>query len=88
MTNPAQTRAAAIEITLHRLQHPDQPDTYEESIHSTLVRLCKPAGVENLMNLTIHLADCMAAVLVKDSGSREAAIAALQQELSTAGSNK
>lgn len=88
MPDPTQTRAAAIETTLHRLQHPNQPDAYEDSIHGTLVRLCKPAGVENLMALTIHLADAMAAVLVKDCGSREAAIESLQQQLAEAGERR
>lgn len=78
---PDQTRRAAAELTLHRLQHPNQPEAYEDTVYGTLARLCKPAGVDNLMALAIHLADLMAAVLVKDTGSREAAIADLQQQL-------
>lgn len=83
MASPHQTRTAAIELTLHRLQHPNQPETYEDSIHGTIARLC-PTGVQDLTALVIHLADCMAAVLIKDCDSREAAIASLQQQLTDA----
>lgn len=80
----SQTRRSAMELTLHRLTHQAEPETYEESIYGTLVRLCKPTGVDNLMELVIHLADGMAAVMERECGSREAAIESLRQQLAEA----
>ena len=81
MTTPqqTQTRQAAMELTLHRLTTPTPGAIYDE-----IVRLCTGTGSADLMEITIHLADAMAAVLVKDTGSREAAITALQQQLANA----
>jgi hypothetical protein len=73
---PDQTRTAAIQLTLHRLTASDPAAVYDE-----VVRLCKPAGVENLMALAIHLADAMAVMTERECGSREAAIKSLQQQL-------
>lgn len=78
MTNPASldTRRKAMELTLHRLTNHNPGDVYDE-----LARLCKPSGIDNLMAIAIHLTDAMAAVLVKDCGSREAAVASLREQL-------
>jgi hypothetical protein len=69
-----------MELALHRLTHQTPPDTYEESIHGTIVRLC-PTGFDDLVALVVHLADAMAAVLEAECGSREAAIEVLRQQL-------
>lgn len=69
-------RHAATELTLHRLTN-----TQPGAIYDEIVRLCAGRGIEPLAAMTIHLADAMAAVLIKDCGSRENAIAALQQQL-------
>ncbi|MFJ8784998.1 hypothetical protein [Streptomyces sp. NPDC102476] len=79
MTTPQQqttTRQAAIELTLHRLTTPTPGAIYEE-----ITRLCTGPDSADLMNVTIHLADAMAAVLIKDTGSREDAITALRAQL-------
>lgn len=78
MTNPESTatRRMAMELTLHRLTSHKPGAIYDE-----IVRLCNPGGTDNLMAIAIHLADAMAAVLVKDSGSSEAAIASLREQL-------
>jgi hypothetical protein len=86
VTDPTQARRSAIELTLHRLQHPNQPEAFEDTVYGTLSRLC-PNGVDDVMALAIHLADAMAAVLVKDCGSREEAIGSLQQQLAKAHTN-
>jgi hypothetical protein len=72
-------RTAAMELTLHRLTNTQPGAAYEE-----LVRLSAGRGIEPLMNIAIHLADAMAAVLVKDCGSSDAAIASLQRQLAEA----
>lgn len=69
-------RHAAMELTLHRLTNHAPGAIYEE-----VVRLCTGAGSADLIEVAIHLADAMAAVLIKDTGSREDAIKALQQQL-------
>lgn len=78
MTSPdsSATRRKAIELTLYRLTNHNPGDVYDE-----ITRLCIPGGVDNLTAIAIHLADAMAAVLVKDTGSSEAAIAALREQL-------
>ncbi|MGQ5576724.1 hypothetical protein [Streptomyces sp. ECR3.8] len=76
--NTPQNRRLAMELTLHRLTNHNPGDVYDE-----ITRLCIPGGVENLMAIAVHLADAMAAVLVKDTGSREAAVAALRKQLGT-----
>ncbi|MCI3246483.1 hypothetical protein [Streptomyces spinosisporus] len=81
MTTPqeaATTRRNAMELTLHRLTN-----TQPGAIHSEITRLCNGGGIEPLAAMTIHLADAMAAVLIKDTGSREDAITALRQQLGT-----
>lgn len=75
-----QTRRSAMELTLHRLTHQAEPDTYEESIYGTLARLC-PTGFDDMAALIIHLADAMAAVVERECGSREAVIESLRQQL-------
>lgn len=80
----SRTRRSAMELTLHRLTHQTEPDTYEGSIYGTIVRLCKPTGVEDLTALVIHLADAMASVMERECGSREAAIESLRQQLAEA----
>lgn len=79
----SQTRRSAMELTLHRLIHQAEPETYEESIYGTLVRLC-PAGFDDMVALVIHLADAAAAVLERECGSREAAIESLRRQLAEA----
>lgn len=81
MTNPDSptTRSKAIELTLHRLTATDPGAIYDE-----IVRLCKPGGTDNLMALVIHFADAMAAVTQRETGSKEAAIDTLQQQLAEA----
>lgn len=77
--NQPQTHRKAMELTLHRLTNTQPGAVYDE-----IVRLSDGRGLDPLMNMLIHLADAMAAVLVKDCGSREEAIAALQQQLAEA----
>lgn len=81
MTNPDSiaTRRMAMELTLHRLTNHQPGAIYDE-----IVRLCIPGGTDNLMAIAIHLADAMAAVLVKDCGSSDAAITSLQEQLTEA----
>jgi len=72
-----------MELALHRLTHQTPPESYEESIYGTLVRLC-PAGFDDMMALIIHLADAMAAVVEGECGSREAAVEVLRRQLAEA----
>lgn len=74
-----QTRTAAMELTLHRLTNTQPGAVYEE-----ITRLCAGGGIEPLAAMTIHLADAMAAVLIKDTGSREEAVTSLQRQLAEA----
>lgn len=78
MTTPdnTATRRMAMELTLHRLTNHEPGAIYDE-----ITRLCMPGGVDNLMAVAIHLTDAMAAVLVKDCGSSEAAITSLREQL-------
>lgn len=69
-------RQAAIELTLHRLTNTQPGAAYEE-----ITRLCNGQGIDPLAAMTIHLADAMAAVLIKNTGSRDNAIAALRYQL-------
>lgn len=80
----SRTRRNALELAIHRLTHQIDPDTYEESIHGTIARLCKPSGVDALMALVIYLADVAADATERECGSREAAIEALQRQLAEA----
>lgn len=79
----SQTRRSALELTLHRLTHQTEPETYEESIYGTLARLC-PAGFDDMAALVIHLADALAAGMECECGSREAAVESLRQQLAVA----
>ena len=79
----ARTRRNAMELTLHRLTQTN-PETYEESAYAAIVRLCKPTGGGGVMDLAIHLADAMGAVLVHECGSKEAAAESLRQQLAEA----
>jgi len=74
-----QARRDAAELILHRLTNTQPGAIYEE-----IIRLANGGGISPVMNLTIHLADAMAAVLIKDTGSRDAAIAALREQLAKA----
>lgn len=76
MTDPNRTRRNALELTLHRLTN-----TQPGAVYSEITRLCNGGGIDPLAHMTIHLADAMAAVLIKDCGSRDEAIAALRTQL-------
>lgn len=79
----SQTRRSAMELTLHRLTHQAQPETYEETVYGTLVRLC-PAGFDDMVELVVHLAGAMATAMESECGSREVAIEVLRQQLAEA----
>lgn len=70
-----QIRRDAIELTLHRLQAPADTDIYD------VINCLCPRGVYDLLPLTIHLAEACGALLERETGSREAAIEALQRQL-------
>lgn len=69
-------RRAAIELTLHQLQATGIPTVYD-----VISGLC-PRGVHDLLPLTVHLAEACGALLERETGSRDAAIVSLQQQLS------
>lgn len=79
MTDPNRARRDAMELTLHRLTNTEPGAIYDE-----IVRLSDGRGIDPLMAMLIHYASAMAAVLVKECGSREAVIASLQQQLAEA----
>lgn len=79
LVNTPQIQRAATELILHRLTNRTPGAIYDE-----ITRVC-PAGISDLMAVTIHLADAMAAALIKDAGSPEAAAETLLQQLSEPG---
>jgi hypothetical protein len=72
-----------MELTLNRLTHQTEPEAYEDSIYQAITRL-QPDPVLGLMNVVIHFADAMAAVMERECGSREAAIESLQRQITEA----
>jgi hypothetical protein len=68
-----------MELTLHRLTNNQPGAVYDE-----IVRLCTGTGAGDLMEIVIHLADAMAAVMESECGSREAAVEVLRRQLAEA----